>query len=143
MAGEYLYRTPIDPDTTIEADKLYSHSYSVLAPELSEETLKLALDVVIAHFIENYPLKQFYIITWGRTPEGAIRGIEVSFEFSSAPNLTHREFSNEIIAFAKERYVDLEMYQTALFKARFPWWALLIALGIGGVAIGSAVKKGG
>ena len=142
MAGEYLYRTPIDPDTIIEAGKLYSHSYSVLAPELSEETLKLALDVVMAHFMENYPLKQLYIVTWGRTPEGEIRGIEPCFEFSSAPNLTHREFSNEIIAFAKERYVDLEMYDTALFKAKFPWWALGIALVIGGIAIGSAVKEG-
>lgn len=143
MAQEYLYRQPIDPDTIIEAGKLYSHTYSVVASELSEETLKLALDVIMFHFMENYPLEQLYVITWERTPEGAIRGIEACFVFKAPPNLTHREFSNEIIAFAKERYVDLEMYKTTLFKAKFPWWALGIALIIGGIAIESAVKKGG
>jgi len=119
--------------------KLSYREYYAIINEMVHDGLD---DVVMAHFMENYPLKQLYIVTWGRTPEGEIRGIEPCFEFSSAPNLTHREFSNEIIAFAKERYIDLEMYDTALFKAKFPWWALGIALVIGGIAIGSAVKEG-
>jgi len=132
----YLYRKKISSDEIILPDKLYSYYYRITAPELSPESVKEALDIVFAHFPEITNM-----VLW---QEPLKRNVEFSLKFrktSDAIAKPHNEFLVQIENFAASHYVYLDLLEVAIFLPRFPWWLLLCFLGIGAVAVGTAVKK--
>ncbi|GAI48751.1 unnamed protein product, partial [marine sediment metagenome] len=83
----YLYRKKISPDEIILPDKLYSYYYRITAPELTPELVKMALDVVFAHFPEITNM-----VLWG---DPLKEDVEFSLKFrepSEAIGKPHDEF---------------------------------------------------
>ncbi|GAH99949.1 unnamed protein product, partial [marine sediment metagenome] len=119
---------------------LYSYYYRITAPELTPELVKMALDVILAHFPEITNM-----VLWG---EPLKEDVEFSLKFREPSEFIgkpHDEFLVQIENFAASHYVYLDLLEVAIFLPRFPWWLWLCFLGIAGVAVGTAVKekKGG
>jgi len=132
----YLYRKKISSDEIILPDELYSYYYRITAPELSPQSVKEALDVILAHFPEITNM-----VLWG---DPLKRDVEFSLKFREPSDFIgkpHDEFLVQIENFAASHYVYLDLLEVAIFLPRFPWWVLLCLLGIAGVAVGTAVKK--
>jgi len=134
------YRKILTGSEMIQAGEQYSFIYEVDAPELSEYTLKLALDVLIDRLKHNYSIENITYILWA---EPLYSQTEILFVFRESPVRTLNWFSDEIKVWATDVYVGLDLVEVAVFLAKFPWWIWLLLGGLGAVAVGSAVKKKG
>lgn len=134
---KYVYRRRVSGNEKIVADRQYSFIYKIYAPELSPENLKAALDLTVGRLTSAYPLRMVSYMLW---EEPAYENIEILFTWREAPGATLYWFSDKLERLAAEYYLDLTLQEVAAFLP-FPWWLVLLALGIGSVAVGSAVKK--
>ncbi|MBA7491125.1 hypothetical protein ES702_01691 [subsurface metagenome] len=134
---KYVYRRKVSGNEKIVAGRQYSFIYKIYAPDLSPENLKVALDLVTGRLTSAYPLTMVTYVLW---KEPLYENIELLFTFREAPGQTLYWFSDQIGGLATEYYVSLTLKELATFLP-FPWWLVLLALGIGAVVVGAAVKK--
>lgn len=134
---KYVYRRKISGNEKIVADRQYSFIYKIYAPDLTYENLKTALDLAVGRLTSEYPLTMVTYVLW---QEPLYENIELLFTFREAPEANLYWFSDKIKELAAEYYVSLTLKEVAAFLP-FPWWLVLLALAIGSVAVGAAVKE--
>ena len=134
----FKYRKILTGKELIKAGESYSFVYTIDAPELSEETLKLALDLLVDSLKYNYAVKDVTYILW---KDPAYSEMELLFTWTETPGTTLNWFSDQVKVWAREYYIDLDLKEVAVFLPRFPWWLLALLGLLGAVAVGSAVKK--
>lgn len=132
----YVYRRKISGNEKIVADRQYSFVFA-LSTELSEERLKEALDLTVGRLTSEYPLKLVTYMLWKKP---AYPSIEILFTWRESPGATLYWFSDRIERLAAEYYVTLDLQEVAIFLP-FPWWMILLIVGIGSVAVGAAIKE--
>jgi len=133
-----LYPHKISLDAKPRAGKKYSFFFSWRTTEdLSPSLVAMALDVVIDHFRAKYRLQQLEI--HGLTP--LLTSLTIAFVLKEDSDLMLGQIWEETRTFALERYLDLTLKEAMIWKARFPWWVLLVIAGEVGVIGMVAGKK--
>lgn len=133
-----LYPHRISLDAKPMAEKKYSFTFSWRATEdLSQRNITDALEVVIEHFRAKYEVKQLEI--QGLTPLRT--SLTIFFVLKEDSELSLAQMWEETRTFAHGAYLDLTLWQAEIWKARFPWWVLLIITGEVGAIWGVASKK--
>jgi len=123
--------------------KGYKYSYRcylITRPQVTMEDFESGVNWMIKEMKSRFPLKQFAI---AYTEVGVVPSlIDFVFVFEKDPNLTHREFFEQIKSVASELYWcwDLGLKEIILLEKPFPWiWVgLLLLLGF----LGLGEKKG-
>jgi len=117
----------------------YSYRYLLSVPYTTMETFEPSVNLTMARIKDRFPLKQLNI-AYVTVEKGIPSRVDFVFVFEKDPNLTHREFSEQIKSIAKEVYWDLSLEEIILLERPFPWiWVgLLLLLGF----LGLEGKKG-
>jgi len=134
----FKYRKILTGNELIKAGENYSFMYEIYAPELSENTLRLALDVLMDTLKSNYGLSNITYVLW---QDPAYSEMELLFTWTETPGTTLNWFSEQVRIYAQDVYIGLTLKEVAVFLAKFPWWLLAFLGALGAVAVGSAVKK--
>ena len=131
-----LYPHKIDLGKNILGGNNYSYTFTIVNPEgLSEDLVKLALEIVYDYFVRNYNIKLSSWYYFAGTP--AL--FQFHFEFWQGPGLTLREFSQEIREFALNYYVDLQVKDAFIWKPSK--WPLFLLGGLVLLTLGLCLKK--
>ena len=134
----FKYRKILTGSEMIQAGEQYSFICEVDAPDLSEYTLKLALDVLIDRLKYNYPIENITYILW---QDPLYSSIEILFVFRESPVRTLNWFFEEVKVYATDVYLALDLVEVAVFLAKFPWWIWALLAALGAVAVGEVIKK--
>lgn len=135
-----LYPHRISLDARPRAEKKYSFTFSWRATEdLSQRNITDALEVVIEHFRAKYGVEQLEI--QGLAPLRT--SLTIFFVLKEGSQLTLAQIWEETRAFALGVYLDLTLWEAAIWKTRFPWWVLLVITGEVGAIWGVARRKAG
>lgn len=133
-----LYPHRISLSSKPRAGNKYSFTFSWRATEdLSQRNITDALEVVIEHFRAKYGVKTLEIS--GLVPLRT--SLSIAFVLKEDSQLTLAQIWEETRTFALERYLDLTLWEAEIWKARFPWWVLLVITGEVGAIWGVARKK--
>lgn len=133
-----LYPHRISLSSKPRAEKKYSFTFSWRATEdLSQRNITDALEVVIEHFRAKYGLQQLEI--HGLAPLRT--SLTIAFVLKEDSDLMLGQIWQETKVFALGVYLDLTLWEAAIWKPQFPWWVLLVITGEVGAIWGVARRK--